>query len=693
MCREIRPHVARARWSFLLAAGLGLAAFAPHTPAYGRGAVPEPVADSRPLPPLRVLILRAMDTIRSHRDSAMERAMLRDFAATLGRPVQWIEALRPRELYDRLLRGEGDLVIGSLPPELQPDPRLAHSDPLATERYQLIGRMDGTANSPLDLGGLRIAARIASPLWSYLEHLRDRLPGVTLEALPAHLDRDGLLRLVADGRYDATVLPATDRTDLTDHPRLKSLFDLTGLDPVRWYVRAEDRQLLKRVNGFIERYHPAYGEPVAAPRDFRAIKARGVLRVITRVDPGNYYLANGKPAGYELELARAFAAEHGLRLEVLVGRTDEQLVEWLTNGAGDVITTRIDSRRLHGDPALRLSRRYHYTAYSLITPAGRPLRSPAQLHAQTLVAYADSPELRALETLRSEYPALRVIPVDPAVSREALLARVAAGEVNAVAVAGERVAETVGARRDLAVGASVPHHFQYRWTVRGDADDALLQAVGRFFRRSHAEGLDALLADRYFNAESSSRAPMPDPAALSPYDSIVQTYAERYGFDWRLIAAQIYQESQFDPAAVSRAGAAGLMQMLPSTARALGFTDLGKPEASIHAGVKYLYTLRNEFDDTLPASERTWFALAAYNGGRGQVERARRLAERLKLDPNKWFGNVETAMLRMARQSARGRRCGQAIIYVRAIQSLYGTYRYLQLSAQPGGVVSGLPPA
>jgi membrane-bound lytic murein transglycosylase F len=166
----------------------------------------------------------------------------------------------------------------------------------------------------------------------------------------------------------------------------------------------------------------------------------------------------------------------------------------------------------------------------------------------------------------------------------------------------------------------------------------------------------------------------------------MQTYAERYDFDWRLIAAQMYQESQFDPRAVSTAGATGLMQMLPDTAKSLGFLNLTDPRSSIHAGIKYLDRLRNEFDKGVPASERTWFALAAYNTGFGRVENARHLAAKMGLDPNRWFGNVETAMLHYARPNNGAkpdRRYGQAIIYVRQIQSLYGTYRRVSLAATP----------
>ena len=100
---------------------------------------------------------------------------------------------------------------------------------------------------------------------------------------------------------------------------------------------------------------------------------------------------------------------------------------------------------------------------------------------------------------------------------------------------------------------------------------------------------------------------------LSPYDELVKKYARQYGQDWRLITAQMYQESKFDPQAISWVGARGLMQIMPVTGRELGFTDLHDPEENIHAGVKYLSQLANRFAPQIPIEERMRFALAAYN--------------------------------------------------------------------------------
>jgi membrane-bound lytic murein transglycosylase F len=169
---------------------------------------------------------------------------------------------------------------------------------------------------------------------------------------------------------------------------------------------------------------------------------------------------------------------------------------------------------------------------------------------------------------------------------------------------------------------------------------------------------------------------------ISPYDDLAMEYAGQYGFDWRLIVSQMYQESRFDPEARSFADAGGLLQVLPSTAVELGFdgADITDPEIGLHAGVRYLDWTRDRFDGLVPPTQQTWFALAAYNVGQGHVRDARQLARDQGLDPNRWFDNVEQAMLlkeqpEFYRQTrfgyARGR---EPVNYVLAVRRRYEAY-------------------
>ena len=161
----------------------------------------------------------------------------------------------------------------------------------------------------------------------------------------------------------------------------------------------------------------------------------------------------------------------------------------------------------------------------------------------------------------------------------------------------------------------------------------------------------------------------------------MKRHAEQYGFDWRLLVAQMYQESRFDPQAKSWAGALGLMQVLPRTARQMGFDgDLADPEIGIHAGVKYMAWMRERFDPELPVLDRMWFTLAGYNAGAEHVRDARRLARKKGWSSKRWFGNVERAMLLLSqRKYARKARHGfvrgrEPVNYVRQIKQRYEAY-------------------
>jgi membrane-bound lytic murein transglycosylase MltF len=155
---------------------------------------------------------------------------------------------------------------------------------------------------------------------------------------------------------------------------------------------------------------------------------------------------------------------------------------------------------------------------------------------------------------------------------------------------------------------------------------------------------------------------------------IIRKYSEKYNFDWLIIAAQGYQESTLDQSKRSHAGAVGVMQILPTTARDpnVGIPDINKIEQNIHAGVKYLRFLRSRYFNApeISAADSVLFSFAAYNAGPRNIARARARAAKMGLDRNKWFGNVEVAA---ARTISR-----EPVNYVRNIYKYYVTYRRLE---------------
>jgi len=137
---------------------------------------------------------------------------------------------------------------------------------------------------------------------------------------------------------------------------------------------------------------------------------------------------------------------------------------------------------------------------------------------------------------------------------------------------------------------------------------------------------------------------------ISQYDDIFKRFAPSCGWDWRLLAAQAYQESTFDPQAVSYMGAMGLMQLMPSTARQVGVsqTEVFDPVSNVRGATRLISQLNRHYASITNPDERINFILAAYNAGPGHVDDARALAQKNGRNPDKWLGNVDSYVLKMS---------------------------------------------
>ena len=132
---------------------------------------------------------------------------------------------------------------------------------------------------------------------------------------------------------------------------------------------------------------------------------------------------------------------------------------------------------------------------------------------------------------------------------------------------------------------------------------------------------------------------------FSPWDDFLRSKSANYDFDWRLVASLIYEESQFQPDAISVKGAFGLMQFMPETAEKYKINFKSSPEEQIEAGLKYLSELDRQFKKMIKnKEERIKFVLAAYNSGIAHVLDARRLAKKYDRNPNLWDDNVDYFM-------------------------------------------------
>ncbi len=527
--------------------------------------------------------------------------------------------------------------------------------------------------------------RRSSSYWETLESLQARYPGIELIAAPEEMETEEILYRVATGEYDVSVADDNLAVEVLAYlPELRVALELGEERDIAWGLRADAPQLRAAVDRFIAKQNLGTRRPARYREDLAGIRQRKVLRVLTRNSASTYFVWRGKLVGFEYDLARRFAERIGTRLEIIVAPDRPALLTWLRQGRGDVVAAGLTVTEERAARDIAFSRPYNYAVETVVARAAdSTLHEPQDLAGRTVVVRRSSAYWNTLTRLRDRGIEFELGAAPEQLETEEIIDRVAAG-VYDLTVADSHILDIeLTWRDDIRAAMTLGDSIAHAWSVRGE-DEKLKAAIDAFFRAEYRGLFFNVIYNRYFRDPASIRqrvAARPSLSGeLSPYDELVRRYAERYGFDWRLIAAQAYQESRFDPKARSFAGAVGLLQVLPRTGRELGITSLTEPQAGLHAGVKYLRQLHDRLTEIESAEERIWFALAAYNAGYGHLQDARRLARDLDHDPNLWFGEVERVMPLLARSQYYRHarygycRCGEPVHYVRAIRDRYRAY-------------------
>ncbi|MBP3213910.1 MAG: transglycosylase SLT domain-containing protein [Bacteroidaceae bacterium] len=230
------------------------------------------------------------------------------------------------------------------------------------------------------------------------------------------------------------------------------------------------------------------------------------------------------------------------------------------------------------------------------------------------------------------------------------------------------------------------------WAVRKDSP--LLSASLAQWMTTHQKDFFAYTTIRIQSAGGRTYTPRRKVASpilnasrgeISLYDGIFKRQALKCGWDWRLLAAQAYQESAFDPQAVSYMGAMGLMQLMPGTAREVGVAqaDVFDPQSNVQGAVKYINKLNTHYATIADANERINFILAGYNAGAGHVDDARALARKYGKNPDVWLGNVDVFVLRMSQKEYYNQpevrhgyfRGSETYDYVNSIRTRWSEYK------------------
>jgi len=371
------------------------------------------------------------------------------------------------------------------------------------------------------------------------------------------------------------------------------------------------------------------------------VQREGTLTVVTRNAPTSYYIGPEGPVGPEYELARGFADFLGVRLRVSVRDQPGELLDEVARGrahlaaAGLIVTPSRREVFAFGPPYSEVT---HQLVYRLDTRKPRKLD---QTYGQRLEVVANSSFVDTLETLRREAPGLTWVE-NPTSDLQSLLARVSTGEIDFTVADSAAVRINRYFHPDIRVAFDVSEPQPVAWAFRGGDDTTLLDAAQVYFTEVFASGRLDEIKDRYFG-HTERFDYVGTRTFLRHIDTRLPRYREWFEdaaadqeMDWRLLAALSYQESHWNPLAVSPTGVRGLMMLTQSTAEAMGVTDREDPEQSIRGGARYLKRVFGKIPDRIPEPDRTWMALAAYNVGFGHLEDARRITQGQGGDPDRW---------------------------------------------------------
>lgn len=386
--------------------------------------------------------------------------------------------------------------------------------------------------------------------------------------------------------------------------------------------------------------------PSDSSTDLPDILEKGELVALTLYSSTSYFNYRGEPMGFQYELCKQFAESLGVKLKIEVANSPEDLIRQLQTGKGDLIAYNLTVTNERKD-SLTFCGEEMLTHQVLIQRKGKDaLTDVTEMPGKEIYVKPDR-YLQRLINLNNELGGgilIHQVPED-SISEEDLIEQVALGKID-YTISNNEVAKInktyyANLNTDLAIS------FDQRssWAVRKNSP-LLAKAANEWFKKNKTSQAYQASSKRYF--EMSKRIAHGailsiKHGQISHYDALFKKYSKQINWDWRLLAALAYAESNFDPKVVSWAGARGLMQLMPRTARILGVPP-GKeddPEESIKAASRYIERLDKSFSNVSDPNERINFILASYNAGEGHIKDAIALAQKYGANPYIWKDNVE----------------------------------------------------
>ncbi len=421
--------------------------------------------------------------------------------------------------------------------------------------------------------------------------------------------------------------------------------------------------------------------------DLDSIERRGTLKVVTDYNTINYFVHKDVAVGYQYELVHKYAAHLGVEVELQVSNDNEQNIKDLQEGKVDLIVTTmiVDSV---AEPRVKFTEPYARSWQVLVRhDPDQAKTTMSDLGGDTVSVLANSFYYNKLTEFNDTTKGAHIV-IDPIehYDVEQIIQLVAEREIKQTLALEMIVRANRWYYPNLDYSVPFGDEYDLAWAVRPSAK-LLQNDINSWLKKFKQTPSFKTIFRKYVidprehhnDIQSTSFS-----TYRSDYEAIIKKYAKDKRFNWVMISSIIYQESHFLPTATSWAGAYGLMQLMPETARRFGVTDLEDTEQNIAAGIRFIGWLDKRLKEYVPdPEERIKFTLAAYNVGLGHIMDAIRLAEKLGLKPDVWYGNVEVALLHKANPSywtdpvvKHGYCQGtETINYVRSIIERYKNYK------------------
>lgn len=401
--------------------------------------------------------------------------------------------------------------------------------------------------------------------------------------------------------------------------------------------------------------------------DLPEILKKGKLTVLAENSSTSYFIYRGKKMGFEYEMLKKFAEEIGVKLEVKVVKNLDSLITMLNRGDGDLIACNytVTNER---SKIINFSMPFIQTQQVLIQRKpdnweemkpkdvrAKLIQDPSELAQKEIHVWKNSSYYQRLIHLQEEIgDTIHIEGVKGSVGGEELIEMVSTGIIDYtiteenIAKVNERFYDNLDIGLDLSVKQKIA--FGLRKTsflLKAKLDDWLEKfmekPVYRYIKRKYFEL--GHVTHNYRKDNSSL-----DGTHISPYDDIFRREAEKIGWDWRLMASIAYQESKFNPNALSFGGAYGMMQFMPNTGPHYGVYPDSPPEVQIAGGARKMAADEKFWKDIPDDMQRKKFAIASYNAGRGHIQDAQRLAKKHGMNHLKWDDNVEKMLLNLSKQ-------------------------------------------